>query len=59
MDTKVNLERQIDELNSQLLELAEEKNEQDLIIENKNACIRRLQKDLFDVSLIFLNLKIK
>jgi hypothetical protein len=50
IDAKTEMEKEMNEMHSQLISFAEEKNQDKLVIESKNACIKKLQKDLFDVS---------
>ncbi len=52
IDTKVSCEKEKIDLQSQVFDLMEEKNELKLIIESKNVSITKLQKQIFEVSLL-------
>ena len=53
IDSKAEMEQEICDLQMQLATMNEEKNQDKLVIESKNATIKKLQKDLFDVRKYF------
>lgn len=49
IDSKTEMEHEINDLHLQLASLSEENNENKLVIESKCACIKKLQQDIFEL----------